>query len=100
VASATSAFPENRHFFADIKDLARAPAAPRMHTHVRSAQHVEVELSAPDDGYVYFAHLVSRHPSTRFSDNYIDLVPGATRTISVTDQEHELEPDCLRLGWA
>jgi beta-mannosidase len=100
VSSASGAFPDNRHFFADIKDLARQSVAPRMQFHSRSPHAAEVELAAPPEGYVYFAHLVSRYPSTRFSDNYVDVLPGASITVQVSDAEHTLDADSLRLGWA
>jgi len=100
VSSASGVFPENRHFFAEYKDLVRDVRPPRMHVHHRSAHEVDVELAAPDDAYIYFAHLVSRHPTSQFSDNYIDIPPGEVRTIHVHDGEHELEPNSLRLGWA
>jgi beta-mannosidase len=100
VSSATGAFPANRHFFADIKDLQRQPLAPRMQVSLRDAHALEVELAAPADGYVYFAHLVSRHRTTYFSDNYVDIAPGETRTLLVTDSQHALDADALRLGWA
>jgi beta-mannosidase len=100
VRSANGAFPDNRYFFADIKDLERQPVAPRMHIRQDSPHTLEVELAAPPDGYVYFAHLVSRHPSTHFSDNYVDILPGETRILRVSDAQRELEPEALRLGWA
>jgi hypothetical protein len=100
VSAASGVFPDNRHFFAEYKDLDRQARPPRMHIHHRSAHEVEVELTAPEDTYIYFAHLVSRHPSSRFSDNYVDIPPGEVRRIYVHDEEHELEPNSLRLGWA
>jgi beta-mannosidase len=100
VTCGSGAFPDNRHFFAEYKDLQRSAIVPRMQVHMRSAHELDVELAAPENGYVYFAHLVSRHPSTRFSDNYIDIVPGLVRTIHVSDAEHEITPDALRLGYA
>lgn len=100
VSSESGLFPDNRHFSVDYKDLQREPVAPRLRVHVRDAHALEVELAAPSDGYVYFAHLVSRYPTTRFSDNYVDLLPGATRTLQVVDPEHTLQPDALRAGWA
>jgi beta-mannosidase len=100
VTCGSGAFPDNRHFFAEYKDLQRSAVVPRMQIHMLSAHELDVELAAPENGYVYFAHLVSRHPSTRFSDNYIDLVPGLVRSIRVSDAEHEITPDALRLGYA
>jgi beta-mannosidase len=100
VSSASNAFPPNRHFFADIKDLQRQPLAPHMQLHMRGPHTLEADLTAPTDAYVYFAHLVSRHPSTHFSDNYVDILPGESRTLQVSDEQHELNAEALRLGWA
>jgi beta-mannosidase len=99
VRSMHDAFPGNRHFFADIKDLARQPTAPGV-TFERIASGLRATFEAPRDGYVYFAHLASPYASTRFSDNYLDLCPGEVRQVEVTDPRHVLEADSLRLGWA
>jgi beta-mannosidase len=100
VQSATGAFPPNRHFFSDIKDLVRQPVAPSMRVRQESANEARITLTAPPTGYVYFAHVVSPHESTRFSDNYIDLLPAETRELVVSDPVRELSEHDLRLGWA
>ena len=100
VESATGLFPPNRVFFGEYKDLLREKIPPLLSTTVVSAHELEVQLSAPANRYVYFAHLVSTHPSARFSDNYVDLRPGETRQIRVSDTSHELTPESLRLGYA
>jgi beta-mannosidase len=100
VRSASNAFPANRHFFAEFKDLVRQPTPPTMHINRLSAHAARVELRAPDDRYVYFAHLTSADETTRFSDNYIDLQPGEVRLLDVNDPVHELHPERLHLAWA
>jgi beta-mannosidase len=100
VESSSNAFPANRYFFAEYKDMPRQPVAPSMQAEPRGPHELRVQLEAPPTGYVYFAHLVSRYPSTRFSDNYFDLRPGEVRQLNVSDAAHELSPDALRLGWA
>jgi beta-mannosidase len=100
VRSARDAFPANRHFFTAIKDLRRQPTAPSMTVEAVGPHDVRVDLRAPADGYVYFAYLLGSSESTRYSDNYIDLVAGETRTLIVTDPTRELTPASLSLGWA
>jgi beta-galactosidase/beta-glucuronidase len=100
VRSATGAFPANRHFFAEFKDLVRQPTAPAMRVTRLSPHTARIHLEAPSTGYVYFAHVTSPRESTRFSDNFLDLQPGETYAVDVTDPMHELHPDTLRLAWA
>lgn len=99
VRSESGAFPTNRHFFAEFKDLVRAPVAPHMSVLLTTPNEVHVRLQAPR-AYVYFAHLTSSCESTRFSDNYIDLRPGETRDLVVTDATRAIDTRQLRLGWA
>jgi beta-mannosidase len=99
VRSAGSAFPANRYFFGELKDLVRRPTAPHMDVTRVSDHELRVQLRAPDTSYVYFANLTSPHESVRFSDNYVDLEPGETRQIMVADPLHELAPESLRPGW-
>jgi beta-mannosidase len=100
VESASGVFPSNRHFFAEFKDLVRAPVAPALDVEQVNASELHVRLVAPPTQYVYFAHLVSQFPSTRFTDNYVDLYPGELRGIRVWDPTNPLSASALRLGWA
>ncbi len=93
-------FPWNRHFFAALKDCERAPTAPSLETRAVDPHTLRAVLSAPPDGYVYFANLASPYETTRFSDNYLDLEPGTRRELTVHDAERELAPGALTLGWA
>jgi len=99
VRSATAAFPTNRHFCVDIKDIRRPPGAPEMTVTIDSAHQLRVQLRAPRDAYVYFAHLTGTPESTRFSDNYIDVEPGESREIVVCDPLLEIAPKDLNLAW-
>jgi beta-mannosidase len=99
VRSAAGAFPANRHFFADLKDLDRQSTAPNLVVVPVGPHEVRVQLSAPTTGYVYFAHVTSPYESTRFSDNYVDLLPGETREIVVNDPQRDVTAESLRLGW-
>jgi beta-mannosidase len=100
VSSRSGAFGANRHFFTAIKDLARQPGVPAMTVEPSSTHVLRVELRAPADRYVYFAHLTSPSESTQFSDNYIDLEPGETRSVTATDPLREPATGSLSMGWA
>jgi beta-mannosidase len=96
----SGAFPPNRHFFAEVKDLRRTPVAPTLSVMASADHELRLRLSAPPDGYVFFAHLTSPHETTRFSDNYFDVPPAASRDLVVTDPTRDLTPETLHLGWA
>jgi beta-mannosidase len=99
VRSAGSAFPSNRHFLAPIKDLERRASAPELSVRQVSPHELQVELRAPTDGYVIFAHLLVPVEGTRFSDNYVDLEPGETRVLTITNDAVVLESGMVTLGW-
>ena len=98
VRSERNAFPKNRHFFAEYKDLIKKPAAAAMQIHAVNPHELRVHLQAPKDAYVYFAHLLSPHETARFSDNYIDLEPSESRELIVRDPTRNLTPESIRLG--
>ena len=62
-----------------------------------SPQELRVTLSA--DRFAYFVHLEVPHAWTHFSDNYFDLEPGETRTITLTNPNAVLRPAVVRRGW-
>ncbi len=97
--SGSALFPANRHFFVPIKDLKRAAARPELTFAPIDPHTLRATVAAPADGYAYFVHLGCPVPGTRFSDNFIDLAPGERRTLTVTNEAHELSPDHIRLGW-
>jgi beta-mannosidase len=49
------------------------------------ADAMRVTLASP--GYVHFAGLTVEDPHARFSDNFIDLLPGEPRTIDIRTRE-------------
>lgn len=100
VRSLSGAFPANRWFFAEYKDLVRQPVAPRMRVQGPGAHELRVELQAPESAYVYFAHVLSPFETTLMSDNYVDIPPGESRQLTLQDPTHTLAPGDLRLGWA
>jgi beta-mannosidase len=93
VHSSSGAFPANRHFFAAIKDLQREPIAPEVAITPVDEHTLSVELRAA--AFAYFVHLIVPHEATRFSDNYFDLEPGESRTITVTNPQIALTADLL-----
>jgi beta-mannosidase len=93
VRSSNGAFPANRHFFAAIKDLQREPVAPEVAITPVDEHTLSVELRAA--AFAYFVHLIVPHEATRFSDNYFDLEPGESRTITVTNPQIALTADLL-----
>ena len=97
VRSAGESFPFNRHFFAPIKDLQRTPAQPEMSITQVSEHELRVNLRA--SAYAYFVHVIVLHEATRFSDNYFDLQPGASRSIVVTHPTISLSPDSVTVAW-
>ena len=87
--SATS--PPNRHFFAAIKDLERAPARlEHVFEAVNGGRELSVRLRA--DGYAYFVHLAHPDERVRFSDNYLELEPGEERTVVLTHPDAAPRP--------
>jgi beta-mannosidase len=99
VESGDHRFPDNRHFFVDIKDLDRAPVEPRVDKRAVSAHEAEVTLTAPADGYCWFVHLERDSPTTWYSDNYVDIAPGQAKTILVRDETAPVDPDEITVGW-
>lgn len=98
-ASGSGIFYDNRHFFVDFKDLDRVPAEPSVEMRQVGEGAVEVTLTAPEDGYGWFVHLQRPVATTRYSDNYVDLAPGVSKTITVTDPAGPVSPGEITVGW-
>jgi beta-mannosidase len=86
--SARGLFPDNRHFFVDIKGLKRLPASLCVEKaatpQLRSGQADGcVEVRVASDVYAYFTKLTVPIEGTRFSDNYFDVFPGQEKVIRV-----------------
>lgn len=98
VASAEGLFPANRHFFAAIKDLVRAePAAPEIGFEARGPHEIAVHIAARD--HLFFVHLLVTDERTRFSDNYVDIVGGEARTLTVRNDAIALKPEDITVRW-
>jgi beta-mannosidase len=97
VRSPSGRFPVNRHFFSAIKDLDRTVVGPEVKLSFRSDHEACVDLRA--SVYLYYVHLIVPDENTRFSDNYLDLEPGETRTIIVTNPKVRLAQDMISVRW-
>jgi beta-mannosidase len=83
VESRTGAFPPNRLYFAEIKDLEFGSSGLDIQASTTEAGEVSVTITA--QGHAYLVHILSPVPGVRFSDNYFDLRDGETVTIVVAD---------------
>lgn len=90
-------FPENRHFFAPIKDLQRDPAEVLAEFDYGSDNTLQVTLSAT--GYALMVNLQVPDENTRYSDNFFELQPGQSRTIKVSNEAVALTPDMITVRW-
>lgn len=81
VESPNAAFPSNRHFFAEIKDLTFGKS--ELDVSVRENGDGAV-VDIESRGYSYFVHVPSPVPGLRFTDNYLDLRDGDQARIEVS----------------
>lgn len=89
--SARGLFPDNRHFFVEVRHLRRPPANLRVE---KAVTDDGVEVRVASDVYAYFVKLTVSIEGTRFSDNYFDLFPGQEKVIRVWNvQGQRLAPD-------
>ena len=93
VRSAEGTFPENRLFFAPIKDLQRDPVPPDVTITAWDEHRLEVTITAVQ--YAYFVHLVVPHEATHFNDNYFDLESGQSRVVTVWNDAVPLAPEMV-----
>jgi beta-mannosidase len=97
VRSTEGLYPPNRHFFAAIKDLWRTPVRPEATIMPSGDNELQIHLRASE--YAYFVHFTTPHEAVRFSDNYFDLEPGESRTITITSERGNLTPEMVTVGW-
>jgi beta-mannosidase len=90
VDSADGAFPSNRYFGAEVKNMAFAEHS--LATSVTASEAGAAEIEIQSRGYNYFVHVPSPAPGIRFSDNYFDLRDGEKKTITVTGLADVLDP--------
>lgn len=96
VTSDDDTFPANRLFFGDIKDLPLPSGEIRSKVTATGDSTAEVTIEA--DAFSYLVRVTSSHPSARFDDNYIDLPPGAVRTVRVSGLPAGFDPEDLVVG--
>ena len=97
VRSAAGIFPANRHFFVPLKDLQRARPAVTASVAQRDERTLDITLRT--DGHAHFVHLLALGAGLRYSDNYIDLLPGEERTLTVSAEERALTPEQIQVHW-
>ncbi|MEV6981099.1 glycoside hydrolase family 2 protein [Sphaerisporangium sp. NPDC051017] len=95
VESVDGAFPENRLFFAEIKDLPFSEQA--LEVTITDAGDGEAVVDIAAEHFAYFVHLPTPAPGVRFSDNYVDLRAGTSRRIHVTGLPSGFGADDLRV---
>lgn len=79
VHSAAGGAPDNRHFFAPMKDL-RLPEPGLEHV-TEPLPGGELAIRLRTGSYARAVTLAGRDETIRYSDNYVDLRPGSDRTI-------------------
>ncbi|MBU0703914.1 MAG: glycoside hydrolase family 2 protein, partial [Chloroflexi bacterium] len=80
VRSPSGAFPDNRHFFAEVKNLKRPK--PNLTVKIAEGSDGKYKVRVATDTYAYFVKLVVPIEGTKFSDNYFDLPAGRAVSIS------------------
>ncbi|MCZ7546153.1 MAG: glycoside hydrolase family 2 protein [Anaerolineae bacterium] len=81
VTSAAGKFPANRHFFVAIKDLKRPQ--PTLDVSITQVRTGDYRVTVGTDVYAFFVKIETPYELTEFQDNYLDLEPGARRTVRV-----------------
>jgi beta-mannosidase len=97
VRSPNGHLPENRWFFCAVKDLVRPKGIVDVTMTQVDAHTVDLRLAAAN--YAYYVHLIVSLDGTRFSDNYLDLLPGAERVITVKNAVNELHTEDIAIVW-
>ncbi|HWK19923.1 MAG TPA: hypothetical protein VNR37_04020 [Microbacteriaceae bacterium] len=95
VRSADGHFPDNRLFFAEIKDLPFGPA--ELETTIEAHGDGRATVTLASSSLVYLARVLSPAPATRFSDNYVDVVPGRPTRIEVSGLPDGFDAAHLRI---
>ena len=97
VESAAGQIAGNRHFFVEIKDLAREKPPVKVNWR-QQGDNLIAELSSP--AYAYFVWLFVPLEGTRYSDNWIDLPADERRSITITPPAgKKVTPEMVQIGW-
>jgi beta-mannosidase len=97
VHSEGAIFPSNRLFFTAIKDLQLPVSQPDVIITPVDKHTLQVQLKA--EVYTYFTHLIVNHEDTQYTDNYFDLQPGESRTVTVHNSVIPMTPDMVQVRW-
>jgi beta-mannosidase len=93
--SQDGAFPSNRLFFAEIKDIPFGE--PKLDVAATPTGPGKAVLTITATGFSYFVHALTPLPGTRFDVNYLDLRDGETATIEVTGLPDEFDPASIEV---
>jgi hypothetical protein len=63
----------------------------------RGTHEVAVHITPTD--YLWFIHLLVADEATVFSDNYVDIAAGETRTLVIRNATAPLTPEAITLRW-
>lgn len=97
VRSRSGSFPDNRHFFAEVKNLKKPK--PNLTVKITEGSDGKYEVRVATDTYAYFVRLVVPIEGTKFSDNYFGLFPGQERVIEVWNETgRRLEENDIKVG--
>lgn len=95
VRSPAAAFPANRLFFGEIRDLPLHAAALEIDITRTGAQSADIMISSPV--HTYLVRVLSPEPGVRFSDNYVDIAAGSSTTIAVDGLSDDCDPALLEV---
>jgi beta-mannosidase len=96
VSSPQSQFPQNRHFFSEIRELPLTAAPLDV-----ECDDVTGTMTITSPEFAYFVHLPTPTPGITFSDNYLDLRPNTPTTIKIDNLPSGLTTNDLQvIGYA
>jgi beta-mannosidase len=95
VDSRDGAFPSNRLFFAEIKDIPFGE--PKLDVTATKTGPGAASLTVTATGFAYFVHALTPSPAARFDTNYLDLRDGQAATIEVTGLPDDFDPATIEV---
>jgi beta-mannosidase len=95
VESQDGAFPSNRLFFAEIKDIPFGE--PKLDVLTVKTGPGEASATITATGFAYFVHALTLAAGARFETNYLDLRDGQTTTINVTGLPDDFDPATIEV---
>jgi beta-mannosidase len=95
VDSPDGAFPSNRLFFAEIKDIPFGE--PDLEVVAIKGGPREAALTITATGFAYFVHALTPVTGARYNNNYFDLRNGETATIGITGLPEGFDPASIEV---